>query len=154
MAYLREQTISPYVPDRNYSLGDNTGQFSDQDIGKAVKQHSSGYLELCSADDKIFGVVASVEPGTKDGHSIGAVSCDAGQERYAVDVAGTLTRGVVVVAATQNALGTLNPLAKTGAYGPPVQVHSVATPAGPHLWEVVEIYGSGAGRGCLIRNVG
>lgn len=153
MAFTQEQRISPYLPDRTYSLGNNTGQFSQEDIGKAVKQSvTAAQLDACADGDNIFGIVAAVEPFTKDGHSIGAVACDVGADMYAVDEAGTLARGTKVVSGTPNALGVLNPLARTGVYGPPVK--AVTTEVLPHLWEVVEIYGTGAGRGCLIRKVG
>lgn len=152
MAVLQEQKISPYLPDRTYNLGDNTGQFNDQDIGKAVKQSAANpYLQACGNGDNIMGIVSSVEPFTKDGHSQGAVACDLNAEMYAVDEAGTLARDTLVVSGAPNALGTLNPLARPGVYGPPVK--AVTTETAPHLWVVIEVYGSGAGRGCLIRKV-
>lgn len=145
MAFLHELLVSPYRPDRTYSLGDNTGQFSDADIGKPVKINTGGYLELCADTNEIFGIVTSVEPYTKDGHSIGSVACDSGAQAYAEDTAGTLTRGADVVASTPIALGT------AVTYGAPVEARSAAAAADRDCWFVVEVYGSGAGRKCLIQ---
>jgi len=96
--------IQPYKPDYTENLGDNTGQYSDQDIGKAVK-YSGSTMVLCADGDEIVGFVTSVEPGTKDGHSIGAVRKEGRME--ALDEAGSLTVGTAVVAGTAGTLGTL-----------------------------------------------
>lgn len=146
MAFTKYQTITPYIPDRVESLGDNTGQFSDNDIGKAVKINTGGYLELCVSGDNIYGVVQSLNPATTGGHNVGGVACDIGREVYAQDEAGTLTRGAMVSAGTAVALGTAI------TYGPNVIVDAAVV--GPHLWQVIEVYGTGAGRKCLIRKVG
>lgn len=147
MAFLQELIVSPYRPDRTYSLGNNTGQFSDADIGKAVKINTGGYLELCTAQDEIFGIVTSVEPYTKDGHSIGSVACDSGAQAYATDTDGDLTRGANVVGDDQTALGTAD------TYGAKIQPRATPAVGDMHLWFVVEIYGTGAGRKCLIQKV-
>jgi len=78
MAFKKYLRVDPYLPDRTEALGDNTGQFSDKDIGKPVKQNAAGYLELCASGDEIYGFVTAVEPATEDGHSIGSVSCNGG----------------------------------------------------------------------------
>lgn len=99
----RQVLIQPYMPDFAESLGDNTGQYNDQDIGKAVKYDGDAMI-ACASGDEIVGFVTAVEPGTKDGFSIGAVRKDGRME--ALDEAGTLAVGGLVVAGTATALGT------------------------------------------------
>lgn len=141
--YLR---IDPYVPDRVERLGDNTGQFSDKDIGKPVKYNGEAMV-LCASGDPIVGFVTAVEPGTKDGYSIGAVRMDTNQEQYATDEAGTLSVGDIVSAGTEVDLGTANP-----ANGPNVLV--IADPSAViHRWEVVSVHAVGAGSRVLLRKV-
>ena len=103
MTTKRAVTISPYVPDDTENLGDNTGQFSDKDIGKALK-YSGDTMVPCATGDEIAGFVTSVEPGTKDGHSIGAVRKKMRVE--ALDEVGTLAVGNLVSAGTAGTLGT------------------------------------------------
>jgi len=145
MAYKKYLRIDPYVPDRVEALGDNTGQFSSDDIGKAVKQNAGGYMEQCASGDQIYGFVTAVEPATEDGHSIGSVSCDVNKQAYAVDEAGGLSLGTRVVAGTPIALGTKAPdggnvIAATGA-------------TDVHTWIVVETYGGAAGDKVLLQKV-
>jgi len=145
MAFKKALRIDPYVPDRTESLGDNTGQFSDKDLGKAVKQNAGGYLELCASGDEIYGFVASVEPYTKDGHSIGSVNCDVNRQAYATDEAGGLAYGDRVTAGTPTALGTNIP------NGSNVIIAAAATPI--HTWIVIETYGGAAGDKVLLQKV-
>ncbi|HHL34162.1 MAG TPA: hypothetical protein ENJ30_07340 [Desulfobulbaceae bacterium] len=145
MAFVKQMTVAPYLPDRVEALGDNTGQYSDKDIGKAMKQNAAGYLEQCASGDEIYGFVTAVEPATEDGHSIGSVSCDVNKEAYAVDEVGGLTRGARVVAGTPTALGTATP------DGGNVIAASAATAV--HAWIVVETYGGAAGDRVLLRKV-
>lgn len=104
MTVQRQLLIQPYMPDYTENLGDNTGQFNDQDIGKAVK-YSGDTMVLCASADDIVGFITSVEPGTKDGHSIGAVRKQGRME--VLDEAGTLAVGDFVEAGTAGTLGTL-----------------------------------------------
>lgn len=145
-AFLQYLRIEPYVPDRTVSLGDNTDQFSDSDVGKAVKVNTGGYFELCASGDNIYGVIQSLNVATSGGHSVGTIACDVNRQAYAADEAGTLSRGDLVSAGTAVALGT------AVTHGPNVIVDAAV--AAPHLWEVVEVYGTGAGRKCLIQKVG
>lgn len=147
MPFSREKTINPYVPDRVYSLGDNSGQFSDQDIGKAVKYGTDSAMVLCASGDDIVGFVAAVEPGTMDGYSIGAVTMDIGCEEYAADEAGSLSVGDVVTAGTAGTLGTADT-----DFLQNVLVDAAVAYTGHH-WQVVEVYGTGAGRKVLLRKV-
>ena len=103
MTVKRQILIQPYLPDFTENLGDNTGQYSDSDIGKAVK-YSGDTMVACAENDEIVGFVQSVEPGTKDGHSIGSVRKNG--RVHALDEAGTLAVGNVVVAGTAGTLGT------------------------------------------------
>lgn len=101
----RQQTISPYLPDRAEKIGDDTKQASAIDIGKPVKL-AGATTDLCADGDEIYGFIASVEAGSSDGHSVGGVSADVGQEIVATDEAGDLTVGARVVAGTPVAFGT------------------------------------------------
>ncbi len=140
MTVQRQILIQPYQPDFTENLGDNTGQYSDNDIGKAVK-YSGDTVVLCASGDEILGFVQSVEPGTKDGHSIGSIRKDGRAE--ALDEAGTLVVGDFVTAGTAGTLGTssLNNVLVAG------------TPASNvRLWEVIRA-GSGAGTVVLLERV-
>ena len=147
MAFKKQLRVEPYVPDRTESLGDNTGQYADADIGKALKMNAGGYLELCADGDEIYGFATAVEPYTKDGHSIGSVCCDVNRQMYAVDEAGGLALGANVVAGTPTALGT----ALTN--GQNVKVRAVPAVGDIHKWIVVETYGGTAGDKVLLQKV-
>lgn len=148
MAFKRSVTISPYVPDRTYALGDNTGQATDKENGKAVKMNTAdSTVVLAAAGDEIFGFVSAVEPYTDDGHSVASITCDVGQEAYAMDNAGGLSIGDLVVSDTNVAFGTA-----LTTYAP---VKAAAgTEAGNHKWQVIETYGGAAGDKVLLRKIG
>lgn len=48
-------------------------QYSDKEVGKAVKLTADSRFELCAMGDAVEGVVTSVNVGTYDGYSIGGV---------------------------------------------------------------------------------
>lgn len=139
MTAKRQLLIQPYTPDEVENLGNNTGQYSSADIGKPLK-YNGDIMDAPASGDAIAGFVTSVEPGTKDGHSIGAVRKTG--RMFALDEAGTLTVGAVVVAGTPVALGTQS------------QANVIAEPiagdAGVFPWIVLRVDGAGAGRVCLI----
>lgn len=147
MAFKRSVTISPYVPDRTYAIGDNTGQATDKDNGKAVKMSTSdSTVVLTAAGDEIFGFISSVEPYTDDGHSIGSVICDSGQESFAADEAGGLAIGDLVVAGNAVAFGT-----QLTTYMP-VKAVAGGEP-GVNRWMVIETFGGTAGDKVLLRKL-
>ena len=139
MTAKRQLLTQRYTPDEGENLGDDTKQYSDKDIGKAVK-YSGDIMVLCADGDEIVGIVQSVEPGTTDGHSLGGVRKEG--RAWAIDEAGTLVVGAAVVAGTPGTLGTLannNVKAAAGA--------TVFT------WTVIRVDGTGAGRSVLIEKV-
>ena len=138
MATKRALTIQPYMPDDTENLGDNTGQFASNDIGKAVV-YNGDQMDQAADTDEIVGFVQSVEPGTKDGHSLGSVRKRG--RAYALDEAGTLAVGNPVVAGTPGTLGT-SALANV----------NVGTPA-TFKWIVIAALGTGAGRKVLLERV-
>lgn len=146
MAFKRNVTVSPYVPDRTYAIGDNTGQASDKDNGKTVKMSTAdSSVVLTASSDEIFGFITAVEPGTNDGHSIGSVMCDVGQEAFATDEAGGLSIGDLVVAGTPVAFGTA---LTSGSHA------NVITGAPTsNKWMVIETFGGTAGDKVLLRKV-
>lgn len=127
MTAKRQLLIQPYEPDYTENLGDNTGQFAAEDIGKAVKL-SGDTMVLCASGDPIEGFVQSVEPGTVDGHSIGSVRKRGRQ--YAIDEAGSLAVGDLVEAGTAGTLGT-HALQNVIVQGTPV--------VGEKYWTVIGI---------------
>jgi hypothetical protein len=141
----RQVEISPYRPDRTEKIGNNTGQASYVDIGKPVKL-SGDAVVICTAGDEIYGFISSVNAGTMDGFSVGGVVADAGREMVAVDEAGGLAVGDLVVAGTAVALGTAG-------------VGNVAVAAGTEdgidRWRVVglEVSPSTAGKEVLLRKL-
>ena len=142
-AVKRQILIQPYKPDYTESLGDATGQFDDQDIGKAVK-YSGDACILCADGNGIIGFISSVEPGTKNGYSVGAVNRDGRVE--VLDEDGSLAVGGFVEAGTPGTLGTL---AKQN-------VIAATTPTAP-FWMIVAIAVAGtsgaAGSTILIERV-
>ena len=123
----RHLTVSPYTPDRVELIGTNAKQASSVDIGKAVKL-SGDAVVVCADGEEIYGFVASVEAGSKNGYSIGAVVADAGRECWANDEAGGLAVGDLVVAGTAVALGTAH-----NANGANVKVRTGTTVSGQSL---------------------
>jgi hypothetical protein len=101
----RQLLISPYTPDRTELIGTNAKQASSVDIGKPVKL-SGNTVVPCADGDEIYGFIASVEAGSKDGYSVGGVVCDVGREVWATDESGSLAVGNLVTAGTVAALGT------------------------------------------------
>jgi hypothetical protein len=141
----RVQVVNPYTPARTELLGNNTGQFGANDVGKPVKL-SGDTCVLCAAGDEIYGFIESVEPGTSGGYSIGGVLSDSGHEMYATDEDGDLTVGDLVVAGTAVALGTAN-----AATGPNVD-GAAGTEDGIDRWRVVAVYTTPANQ-VLIRKL-
>lgn len=139
---VRHLLTTPYLPDRTELIGNDTGQASAIDIGKAVKLSGNAVVAAASGND-IYGFISSVEAGTSGGYSVGAVACDVGREAIAIDEAGGLAVGDLVVAGTAVALGT--------AGGGNVISGSPAI----HKWQVIGIEGaaSTAGEQILLRKV-
>lgn len=104
----RVPRIEPYVPDRTELLGTTSGDYNDQDIGKAVKVSGNACV-ACAAGDAIEGFVTSVNVGTKGGYSVGGVKRDINTEFTVRDEDGGLAIGDYVVAGTPTALGTALP---------------------------------------------
>lgn len=143
----RAPLIQPYNPGVTERLGTSSGDFAAAtDVGKPVKLSGSACV-LCASGDLPYGFIESIEAGTSEGYSIGTVLCRAGHEFLATDEAGTLAVGGLVAAGTAVALGTAN-----GANGPNVIAHTAAA-ADTARWQVVEVYGTGAGRQCLVRKL-
>lgn len=146
----RVPRIEPYVPDRTELLGDNTKQFSDKDIGKAVKYDGVAMI-LCADGDPIVGFVTAVEAYSSQGYSVGSVKMDVNTEALGTDEDGGLAVGDFVQAGTPVVLGTAN-----GANGQ--NVVAMVTPASvaAHKWQVVATYvtPSTAGDQVMLRKVG
>ena len=141
--YLRVPRINPYLPARVEYLGNNTKQFSSKDIGKPVKL-AGETTALCASGDEIYGFVESVEVGSDQGYSYGAVLCDPGHEVIAKDEAGTLVVGNIVVAGTATALGTVTP---AGGYNVKI---AAGTEAKIHQWQVLAKYTTGSMAGSVM----
>jgi len=109
--YHRVMEIDPYRPARTELIGTDAGQASSKDVGKAVKLSGAGVV-LCEKGDPIFGMIESLNVGTSNGYSVGAVLSDTGNQAYATDEDGDLSVGDLVVAGTQVAFGTA--VASTG----------------------------------------
>jgi hypothetical protein len=137
MATKRAVLIQPYRPDVTENLGDNTGQYNDQDIGKGVKYSGDAMVAVADGDE-IVGFVTAVEPGTKDGFSIGAVRKEGRVQ--ALDTVGNLAVGALVVASTAGTLGTYA-----------LQQVKTGTPA-TYKWIVVTA-ATGAGGVCVLERV-
>lgn len=138
----RQLLVTPYVPDRAEKIGNTSKQATYLDIGKPVKLSGDGVV-LCADGDDIYGFIASVEAYSKNGYSIGGVVCDAGREIVAIDEAGGLAVGGLVVASTAVAFGTVG--------GPNVKTGSPSI----HRWIVVgtEVSPSTAGKEVLLRKL-
>lgn len=143
--YHRVAEIDPYRPARTELVGDNTGQASSKDVGKFVKL-SGETVVPCADGDEIYGVIESMNAATHNGHSVGGVLSDSGNQAYALDEDGGLAVGDLVVAGTPVALGTALTTYANVIVAP-------AEAAGVHRWIVVAAYGSGAGSRVLIRKI-
>jgi len=142
----RTQTIAPYVPDRVELGYVASGQWTDVDIGKAVKLRDSSTVEICADTNEIYGFVTAVEPYTQGGYAVMAVACDAGREMWVTDQDGGLAVGNVVVAGDPVAVGT------DLTYKQYVQV--AGTPASViQTWIVVAITTGAANSDVLIRKI-
>jgi len=137
MANKRQVLIDPYRPDATENLGDNSGQYNDKDLGKGVKYSGNAMVAVADGDE-ITGFVTAVEPGTKDGFSIGSVRKE-GRVR-AIDEAGSLAVGGLVVAGTAGTLGTYA-----------LQNVKTGTPA-TYKWIVIAA-ATGAGAECVLERV-
>jgi len=143
MATKRQMLIQPYQPDFTENLGNNTGQFSDKDIGKAVV-YNGDQMDQAAAGDQIVGFVTSVEPATVEGHSVGSVRKTG--RVWAADEAGTLNVGDRVQAGTPIALGTVG---KANV----VALDTVAHPQPTYNWVVIRVDAGAAGRTVLLEKV-
>jgi len=89
----------------------NSGDYTDKEVGKAVKYTAESRYALCAAGDPIQGIIQSMNGGSYDGFSIGgiistgykAAVCD-GLE--ATPGTGTIAVGDYVVTGTVVAAGT------------------------------------------------
>lgn len=144
--YHRVMEIDPYRPARTELIGDDTGQASSKDVGKAVKLDGAG-VDLCADGEEIFGILESTSVSTSNGYSVGAVLSASGNQAYATDdESTTIAVGDLVVAAAQPAYGTA-----VAATGTPVK-KAAGTEAGIHRWIVVAKYTTPA-NGLLIRKL-
>ena len=139
MVAKRQITIAPYSPDDTENLGNNTGQYVSNDMGKAVK-YSGDTMVLCASGDPIIGFISSVSPGTNDGYSIGGVNKH--NRQAAIDSAGSLSVGDIVVAGAPGTLGTLA--------NQNVIVEPSAGDAKQWPWVVISVSSGGAGRACIV----
>lgn len=144
---------------------DASNKLSDKDVGKAVKLIASDTYGLCVADDEIEGVLLGVEPDTHNaGFSFGSVRTGYLGERVTAmnKSGGTLAIGAYVLAAAQEARGTLNggtlgpvPYVKAGVAADDAPAVIFASPA-TYKWRVVShLGGTGANNAeLLIERVG
>ena len=107
------------------------GEYSDAEIGKAVKIGALSNYVLCAAGDEIDGVIDNVDGGsTENGFTFGGVARCNGGVRYEAQVgtgSAQLAVDDLVVAAAQAAVGTEGPL-----------LVQKGTPT-RHLWRVMRI---------------
>jgi hypothetical protein len=148
----RAPRINPYLPARTESLDGNGSTFSYKDIGKPVVLYGDRVRAAVSGQE-IYGFVESVEAATQGGYGVGGVLCDVGQDVLAVDQAGDLVVGDLVVAGTATAVGTQTP-----ALGANViradQESSEYVPYVVHRWMVLAYYGvKGEGKQVMLRKV-
>jgi hypothetical protein len=148
----RAPRINPYLPARTESLDGNGSTFSYKDIGKPVVLYGDRVRAAVSGQE-IYGFIESVEAATQGGYGVGGVLCDVGQDVLAVDQAGDLVVGDLVVAGTATAVGTQTP-----ALGANViradQESSEYVPYVVHRWMVLAYYGvKGAGKQVMLRKV-
>jgi hypothetical protein len=148
----RAPRINPYLPARTESLDGNGSTFSYKDIGKPVVLYGDRVRAAVSGQE-IYGFVESVEAATQGGYGVGGVLCDVGQDVLAVDQAGDLVVGDLVVAGTATAIGTQTP-----ALGANViradQESSEYVPYVVHRWMVLAYYGvKGEGKQVMLRKV-
>lgn len=120
-------------------------QYSDKEVGKAVKLTADSRFELCALGDAIEGVITSVNVGTYDGYSIGGI-VDKGYKEVTFDgsqAAGTgnITVGQYVVVGAVTAKDTALP--------GPLKVRSAtdqaAAKAAPYKARVVSLGNAGTG---------
>ncbi len=148
----RAPRINPYLPARTESLDGAGSTFSYKDIGKPVVLYGDRVRAAVSGQE-IYGFIESVEAATQGGYGVGGVLCDVGQDVLAVDQAGDLVVGDLVVAGTATAVGTQTP-----ALGANViradQESSEYVPYVVHRWMVLAYYGvQGAGKQVMLRKV-
>lgn len=143
MATKRQMLIQPYLPDYTENLGGNTGEFNDQDIGKALV-YNGDQMDQAAINDEIVGFVMSVEPATVDGHSVGSVRKKG--RVWAIDEAGTLAVGDRVQAGTAGTLGTL-------ANANVVVLNTTTYPEPSTSWTVVRVDAGAAGRTVLLESL-
>ncbi len=116
------------------ALGDNTNQFTDKDIGMAVKITANSYVP-CADGDEIGGFVVSLSPETSNGYSLGSVKKSHRVEAKVGALVGAvnLAVGKLVVASAQQAFGAGD------GYGR-VKEGAPAT----HKWEVIAVNTDGS----------
>ncbi len=89
----------------------NSGNYTDKEVGKAVKLTAESRYALCAAGDPIEAILHSVEGGSQDGYSWGGVVAT-GYKAVTFDGleatagTGTIALGDYVVAGTVVAAGT------------------------------------------------
>lgn len=120
-------------------------QFTDADVGKAVKLTAESRYELCALGDAVEGVVSSVNEGTYDGFSIGGVATK-GYKAVTFDgsqAAGTgaITVGSYVVVGTVVARNT----AQVGPLKVRLATDQAAAKAAPFKARVVSLGSAGSG---------
>lgn len=167
---MTTHVLGPTVPSGRVvavALGvDASNKLSDKDIGKPVKLIASDTYGLCGNGDEIEGILMGVENHTvNEGFSFGSILTGyLGDRAVAMNKNGsTLAIGTYVVAAAQEARGTVNsgsdgdgalPYVKAGVANDDVPV-TFRTP-NTFLWRVVShLGGTGANNTpVLIERVG
>lgn len=108
--------IVPQLPIEDVAsvrLGAGSGSsnnYSDLEVGKAVKLVAESRYDLCAAGDKIEALVVSVESATSAGFSVGSVGAEVAfftaDGLQATPGTGVIAIGDYIVAGTATAKGT------------------------------------------------
>lgn len=122
-----------------------TNNHSGAEVGKIVKVLGESRYGLAAAGNQIEGFIASTEPATADGFTIGSVTGTVGDYKevtfdglQATPGTGTVAIGDRVVAGTVVAKGT--------ALTAPVKVTKATTQTGmDFVWQVVSLGSAGTG---------
>jgi len=123
---------------------------STSDRGKPLKFAAGSDMEICADGDEIIGFIEGVELPNDSGRI--PIGCRDRGTVFALDEAGSLTVGDLVVSGTQTPAGQ-HPLGagsnSLGGVDSAGRV-KIGTPT-THMWVVWEVYGAGADRPVLLR---
>ena len=130
-------------------LGTTANNYSNKEVGKAVKLAGLDNYVLCAVGDAIEGIVSSSNldnQGTVDGYAIGGI-VDKGYKSVTFDGlqatpgTGVIAAGDYVVAGSVSAFGT----ALSGAVKVVKATEQAAAKAAPHKARVVSLGSAGTG---------